>query len=564
MFKELYQAYKRGANQIWIMNVGDIKPMELPFAMAMDLAWNAERLGFEDIPDYLYLYASREFGEEYAKDIADVLMEHTHLIGIRRYESVSPSTFSVVNYHEAERVVRRWKALATRTKALYEQMPEAYKPAFYQIVHHPVGSGALLHSIQVGVGLNYRYAQERRNYANTLASQILEDFDKAFDMTEEWDAMLDGKWAKMMSQAVFDAVPQEPKLWANPSRDIVSNISYVQLRQNMQFSQGNLGIYAEESDSPIQQARWAESVDSSMPTVEYPALLPVMDPYGPSVRHVDLFARGDYRVPISWVLEAIPVDWLSIQPAAGTLDIDKMVERLNFTINWDAVPDGFNDTIEVGITATPAEYPYFDLIRVPVLKTQVPVNFTGFPESAGCISIEAPHYQRSVAADNGTLEIKPIPFLGSRSESGSVALRPYTTAHEPSAPGSVSIEYDIYLFTDSDAVVATVYITTNLDTDPESNMQFSLTIDSAPTNLTRLLGDEISQDHVGDAPPAWETQVMDQVWTNTVNLGAIGAGPHTLRWIVNSPEIYLEKIVLDTHEGVKESYLGPPETTLIE
>lgn len=91
-------------------------------------------------------------------------------------------------------------------------------------MHHHVASGALLHSIQIGVGLSCQFAQERRNYADTLASRIIDDFEKAFDLTEDWDAMLDGKWAKMMSQAVYDAVPNSPSFGRAP-QEILSPTS---------------------------------------------------------------------------------------------------------------------------------------------------------------------------------------------------------------------------------------------------------------------------------------------------------------------------------------------------
>jgi hypothetical protein len=54
--------------------------------------------------------------------------------------------------------------------------------------------------------------------------------------------------------------------------------------------------------------------------------------------------------------------------------------------------------------------------------------------------------------------------------------------------------------------------------------------------------------------------VADQVWTKTVRLGQAGQGVHQLVWRVNSPEVYLEKIVIDTGGKVAPSYLGPPET----
>lgn len=553
----------RKADRIWVINVADIKPMELPFNFAMDMAWNMDRFSFEKIPAYLEHYAAREFGGEHSEAIAKILLEFSHLVGLRRYEAVTSSTFSVLNYREAERILERWQALAAHAKMIHDELPEELKPPFYQLVHYPAASGATFHSVAVGIGMNYQYAQERRNHANTLATQILEDFEKRYDQVEEWDAMLGGKWEKMMSQAIFDAVPQEPKLWASPSRDMLTNISFVQLRQNMQFSQGNLGIAAEESDSALQQARWAESVDSSMPTVEYPALLPVMDPYGPPERHVDVFHRGDYRVPIDWALDAVPVDWMAVLPTAGTLDRERSVERLRITIDWANVPEAFNDTVEIGITATPAEYPYFDLIRIPVLHRRVPLDFEGFPETAGFIAIESPHFQRQSTDEKDAVGFNKVPYLGTRSESGSIALRPYEAARGSAVPEAAWVEYDIYLFDDRDEVMATIYITSCLETDPSSKMQYSLTLDSAQPNMTRVLDDYVSEDHIGDVPPVWAEQVMDQVWTIRVGLGSIKAGKHTLRWAVNSPEVYLEKLVIDTQGGIKPSYLGPPQTHLV-
>ncbi|KAF2680045.1 glycoside hydrolase family 115 protein [Lentithecium fluviatile CBS 122367] len=565
ILKELLQAYWRDANRIWVINVGDIKPMELPFGFAMDLAWNTSRFDFDMIPMYLQLYTEREFGSAHADRIAELLMEFNHLIGMRRFEMVHPGTYSVLNYHEAERILARWRTLADQTKALYGEIADDDKPAYYELLFYPIVSGATYYAVNLGTAFNQQHAMERRNSANSLAQQVLDDFEYDYDLVEDFDALLGGKWKHILSQAKLDAVTQQPRNWANPSRDMATNLSFVQSRQNMQFSLGNLGIYAEESTSPINQGRWAESIDLSMPTMGYPATLPVMNPYGPAVRTVDLFMRGDYRIPIAWQLDNIPVDWLSITPRSGTLSKKQYDQRLNVTIDWKKVPEGFNKTVNVGITSEPAPYPYFDLIRIPVQNQRVPDGFKGFPETAGYISIEAPHFQHSsppssnnTSKANTTVAFSHIPYLGTRSESGALALRPYTASRSSStASTSAFAEYSIYLFAPSPALNATIYINACLDTDPLLLMQFSLTLDNASQNFSRVLGDP---KNAGDVPPEWMSDVPNQVWTKKVSFGAVTEGAHTLRWNVNSPEVYLEKIVLDARGGVKESYLGPPET----
>jgi hypothetical protein len=566
VLKELLHVYWRDANRIWVINVGDIKPMELPFNFAMDLAWNAANFDFEMIPEYLQLYAEREFGTDKAKDIASLLMEFSDLVAMRRFEMVHPGTYSTVYYHEAERVLARWTKLADRTKAVYQEISEDQKPAYYELVFYPLVSGATYYAVNLGTAFNQQHAMERRNSANTLAKKVLEDFEYDYDLIEGFDALLGGKWKHIMSQAKLDAVVQQPRNWANPSRDMATNLSFVQLRQNMQFSLGNLGIYAEESTGPINQGRWAESIDASMPTVNYPAMLPVMNPYGPLVRTVDLFMRGDYRVPLNWTLDEVPVDWLSITPRSGMLSKDRYEQRLNVTIDWVKVPDNYNGTVNIGVRSQPAPYPYYDVIRIPVQNQKVATNFKGFPETAGYISIESPHFQRSSAsasksATNGTIALTHIPYLGTRSTSGSLALRPYTASRASlSSSTSAYVEYDIYLFNTTSALNATVYINACLDTDPNLLMKFSLTLDNALQNFTRVLGDP---KNAGDLPPEWMNEVPNQVWTKKVALGKVEAGKHTVRWSVNSPEVYLEKIVLDVRGSVRESYLGPPETMMV-
>lgn len=121
------------------------------------------------------------------------------------------------------------------------------------------------------------------------------------------------------------------------------------------------------------------------------------------------------------------------------------------------------------------------------------------------------------------------------------------------------VEYDFYLFNSTDPFNATIYVNGALDTDPDLPMKLSLSIDGQEANFTRLLGEP---EEPGDMPTGWTEAVADHVWTRDVEIAALEPGPHTLQWRVNSPEVYLEKIVLAL-EGYLDSYLGPPESTLV-
>ncbi|KAI0115551.1 hypothetical protein GGR51DRAFT_555987 [Nemania sp. FL0031] len=559
VYKELYQAHQRGADRIWVINIADIKPLEMPFGFIMDLAWNASSIDFSTIPNYLEAFASREFGSEYASEISKILLEQSRLIGRRKYESIQSKTYSVVNYHESERVLSEWQSLADSVISISDKLPEERKDAYWHHVQYPILSGQAYYSAVLGLGKNQQIGFERRNSANALADQVRANFDRDFEFTEKYDSIADGKWAGILSQAHYDQYSQSSgDDWAEPTKDVITGLWYVQLRQNSSYAFGNLGIFAEGSGSAQEQGRSVPSAWASEPTTgEFSPSLPIMDPYGQGTWTVDLFHRGDYRIPIEWEVD-IPFDWIIFTPSSGALSIDQLEQRVNISIDWSTVPDGMDENIGVRINYN--HPPWFDLIHLPIMNYKAPEGFIGFPETSGIISIEAPHFQRK---SKGNVTFEHIPYLGTRTESGSLALRPYKEARiSEGVAKDTWVEYDIYLLDAVSPLTATVYVNGALDTDPTLLMQYSLTISDGgqPANFTRLLGNPAT---AGDRPPNWRTTVADHVWIRNVSLGNVGEGLHTLRWQTNSPEVYLEKIVLNTRNGLKSSYLGPPETKLV-
>lgn len=531
--------------------------MELPFGFIMDYVYQPSKFDFDSIPDYLELYAAREFGPGCAKDIAAVLLEYSRLVGRRKFESLAPTTYSWINYHEAETVLDEWNQLAERTDRIAESLPSEYQATFYHLAGYQVAAGANYHRVVIGQGRNLFYATQRRNMANRVAQEVFSYFEHDFDLGEHYDNIAGGKWKGMMSQPKFDLGVSDD--WRQSSRDVLANLSYVQLRQNTNFEFGPLGIWAEGRDNLDLDGLMAASIEPAAPSLgDWSPVLPQIDRYGPQIRTAEIYHRGDHRIPINWTVSN-EHDWLNVAPVSGQISDMVPQQRVNFSVDWDNAPSDYNGTVDV--TVTWDAVPYFDLIHVPVRTVEAPSDFHGFPQTGHMISIEAPHFQRQSHRSAEDVSFTTLPHLGTRSNSGALALRPYTAAREDSfEPDDTYVEYDIYVFDACDTLNATVYVTAGLDTDPTLPMKYSLSLDSRGTNYTRVLPEP---EVAGDLPDNWEDEVANSVWTLMTPLGPAEEGKHTLRWSVNSPEVYLEKIVLGVNETVGESYLGPPESVIV-
>ena len=143
----MHLAYRYGVDRIWVVNVGDIKPMEFPINFFMDFAWNPEAWPAERLPEYTRLWAEEQFGAQYAEEIAHILTQYTRFNARRKPELLSPETYSLVNYREAETVVAEYNDLAKKAREIYEALPTEFHDAFYQLVLHPTEACANLNEL---------------------------------------------------------------------------------------------------------------------------------------------------------------------------------------------------------------------------------------------------------------------------------------------------------------------------------------------------------------------------------------------------------------------------------
>jgi hypothetical protein len=137
--EQLNLAYQSGIDRIWIINVGDLKPKEMPIDFIMHYAWNPDAIQPGDEQAWLESFTRSIFGESYAQETADIIAKYSKYNLWRKAEVQVPGIY---NQEEMLRVNNLWQALVLRCEALKEQLPPEAQDAFYQLVYYPVVASA--------------------------------------------------------------------------------------------------------------------------------------------------------------------------------------------------------------------------------------------------------------------------------------------------------------------------------------------------------------------------------------------------------------------------------------
>ncbi len=520
IWEQMHLTYQYGVDRIWIVNVGDIKPMEFPIEFFLDYAWDPEKWPAEKLPEYVKLWVKQQFNDNHTDEMASILSTYTKFNARRKPELIAPDTYSLVNYREAETVVSDYNELAERATQIYEDLPAEYKDVFYQLILHPVAACANLNELYVTAGENYMYANQQRSATNQMAQKVVELYDKDAELTEYFHTKLaDGKWNYIMSQPHIGYTS-----WQQPKHNKMPDVKKIRIPKIAE-----MGVSIEGTES-----WWTEE--------ENKAVLPEFDLYNQQKYYIEVFNRG--QIPFEYIVKP-EKSWVKVTPSKGKIDNQ---QRLWVTINWEEVPIG-KHIIPINITGpNETRVTVEAIINNPEFPK--PEDINGFVESNGYVSIEAAHFSRAIKVDS--LKWYHIPNLG-RTLSG---MTPFPVTAKSQNPGDGPyLEYIMYLF-NSDTVKVNVYVSPTLNFTASRGLRYAISFDDEPPQVVNI--------HEGKDIPDWK---HPHTWSQAVanNIKILKSehvihwpGEHILKlWMVD-PGIVVQKIVVETKD-IKPSYLGPPE-----
>jgi hypothetical protein len=223
VWEQMHLSYEYGGNKIWIVNVGDLKPMEFPISFFLDYAWNPAKWNEHNLSLYFSQWASQQFGPKYANEIGNIIQKYSQYNARRKPELLSPETYSLLNYNEADRIVNEYQKLVNEAKKINLELPSEDKNAFFELVLHPVKASANLNELYVAVAKNHRLASENNIVANEWADKAKQFYKNDSLLSLEYNHNIaNGKWNHMMDQTHIGYT-----YWQQPPVNKMPEVKYV-------------------------------------------------------------------------------------------------------------------------------------------------------------------------------------------------------------------------------------------------------------------------------------------------------------------------------------------------
>jgi len=526
IWEQMNLAHEYGANQIWIANVGDLKPLELPIEFFIAMAWDPAVVDKDRIAHWTRAWAACQFGETHAEEIAFLLARYAKYNGWRKPEQLRPDTYSLENYQEAERVCAAWDELMRRADAVNAALAPDQRDAFFQLVLYPVRACANLTNLCVAAARNARFANQARASTRLEGEEVRRRFHEDARLRDAYNhTMAGGKWNHMMDQThigYFD--------WYPPEANIMPAIADVDLPEGAAF-----GICVEGS------AR-------SWPGYYLPPALPPLDSITRRPTWLEAFARGTQGV--TYVVTA-DQPWVQIREdrAFGVSPSDR---RYWIDADWAKLPAGTSQatvtlrcrqngqTIAVTLTA---------LRATPSQEIQAQDTFGGL---VGAFTIPVTAYRRSVPVNGVRWE--SIPDYGRFAAAMSIFPVDAPSCADPSR--SPRLDYDLFLGETGDYHIDLVTSPT-LEVIPGRRLSVAVALDDQAPVIATVFTPENgpAEDFLGARHPA---NTAGGARTMRVTVHADRPGRHVLTIAMVDPTLVLQRIIVAKGEP-PASYFGPAD-----
>ena len=207
MYEELKKAYDAGADRYWLLNVGDIKPMEIETQQFFDMAYDFQAFSYDNVNNYQAKWLAKVFGVKHLPTFQFILDNYYRLAWDRKpefmgyemewdskeYSRLYDTDFSFQT-GTAQKRLTDYQDICFAYDAVEQEVSAEQRPALFEMLGYAVHSAYQMNR-------KFLYAQANHETGNPLYAEQSKDACREIDrLLTRYNTQLDGKWNQMISE----------------------------------------------------------------------------------------------------------------------------------------------------------------------------------------------------------------------------------------------------------------------------------------------------------------------------------------------------------------------------
>ena len=220
-WQQMELAHETGADRLWVVNVGDLKPMEYPLSFFLDMAWNPDAITPDALKAYPQKWAAQQFGKKHAAEMGELLTGYSKAAARRKPELIDATSFGAstdLAGDDFSTMTRPLSGLMQGNAELLKTLPENQHTAWYELAGYEIQALDTLYDLYGNAAHNRVFAAKDDPFANYFADEAQKDFKRDGDLSRTYNSLLNGKWSHVMDQTHIGYKNwQQPDTQAMPS-----------------------------------------------------------------------------------------------------------------------------------------------------------------------------------------------------------------------------------------------------------------------------------------------------------------------------------------------------------
>lgn len=198
MWEEFHKAWENEARSMWVINVGDIKPMELGIDYFSRLAWKPDAQGANAQPEFLKSFLSENFKPNLANDLYDLLNNFYHLGTIRKPELMNRDWALSLPVKDVQQLQGAYENLLKQENAIAAKIPASMQNGYYEMIGYPAkilaSTGLIfIHDRAIVYGMDTLVHRKEIDRLKIVIDREVDNYN---------NNIAGGKWKYMMPGAV--------------------------------------------------------------------------------------------------------------------------------------------------------------------------------------------------------------------------------------------------------------------------------------------------------------------------------------------------------------------------